>query len=127
MTDIANELAKLPLSEIAPKMAIVFPNAESFAFSHFASTPEDLAALAHYKKLKRLTLAGTVKDDAWPGLLELRELEVFQTFSGEISLTAWQALSRLKKLKVVRYGNKPPDAAALAAFKKERPDVKVEP
>ncbi len=123
----ANELAKLPLSEIAPKMAIVFPNVESFAFSHIANTPEDLAALAHYKKLKRLTVAGTIKDEALAGLLELRELGVFQTYSGEISPTAWQTLAKLKKLKAVRYGTKPPNEAALAAFKKERPDVKVEP
>ena len=122
----ANELAKRPLSEIAPKMAVVFPNVESYAFSYFARTPEDLAVLAHYKKLKRLTVAGTIKDEAWPGLLELRELDVFQTYSGEIGLTAWQTLARLKKLKIVRYGNKPPNAAALAAFKKERPDVKLE-
>lgn len=123
----ANELAKLPLSEIAPKMATVFPNADSFAFSHFAHTQKDLAALAHYRKLKRLTVAGTIKDEAYPGLLELRELEVFQTFSGEISPTAWQTLAKLKKLKVVRYGTKPPNEASLAVFKKERPDVKVEP
>jgi len=123
----ANELAKLPLSEIAPKMATVFPNVENYAFSYFAHTPEDLAALAHYRKLNRLTVAGTIKDEAYPGLLELRELVVFQTYSSEISLTAWQTLAKLKRLKVVRYGTKPPNEAALAAFKKQRPDVKAEP
>lgn len=118
-TVAANEFAKLPLSEIAPKMAIVFPNVESFAFSHIANTPGDLAALAHYKKLKRLTVAGTIKDEALVGLLELRELGVFQTYSGEINPTAWQTLAKLKKLKVVRHGTKPPNEAALATFKKE--------
>lgn len=127
ITVAANELSKLPMSDLAPKMAAVFPNVETYMFAYFASTPADLAALAHYNKLKKLTVSGTIKDEAWPGLLELRGLGVFQSYSHTISSAAWQTLAKLKKLKVVRYGTKPPDEAALAAFKKQRPDVKVEP
>lgn len=123
----ANELGKLELGQISPKMAAVFPGTDTYAFSYSARTLEDLASLAHFKKLKKFHYSGTIKDEVWPALLELRELESFRTYSNEMSPVLWQTLTKLKKLKSVYYGNKTPDAAALAAFKKERPDVKVEP
>lgn len=128
ITNLAgNNLAKLPLSKLAPQLALIFPNVESFLHSHFANTAEDLSALAHFKKLKKFTNAGTIQDIAWPGLLELRDLAVFQVYSNPISDATWQMLAKIKKLKVVRYGNKPTNETALAAFKKQRPDVKLEP
>jgi hypothetical protein len=54
-------------------------------------------------------------------------LETFIVGTREITDVTWQTLAKLKKLKHVQYGSKPPNAAAIAAFKKERPDVKVEP
>jgi hypothetical protein len=123
----ANELGKLQLSQIAPKMAAVFPSIDTYAFSYYARTLEDLASLAHYKKLKKFHYAGSIKDEVWPALLELRELESFRTYSNEMTPALWQTLAKLKKLKSVYYGNKPPNEAVVAAFKKERPDVKVEP
>jgi hypothetical protein len=123
----ANELGKLQLSQIAPKMAAAFPSIDTYAFSYYARTLEDLASLAHYKKLKKFHYAGSINDEVWPALLELRELESFRTYSNEMTPALWQTLAKLKKLKSVYYGNKPPNAAAIAAFKKERPDVKVEP
>lgn len=123
----ANGMASMPLSELSASLAAIFPNVEVFSLSYFANTPEDVASLAHYKKLKILANAGVIKDEALPGLLELRELEAYQVYFNEISPATWQTLAKMKKLKRVRFGNKPPDAAALAAFKKERPDVKVEP
>ncbi len=123
----ANNLAKLPMSELAPQFAVIFPNVESFSHSHLAGTPKDLSALAHFKKLKKFTNVGMIQDAALPGLLELRELAVFQVISNPISDATWETLAKLKKLKVVRYGNKPPNETAFAAFKKQRPDVKVEP
>ena len=95
--------------------------------SYFANTPEDLAALAHFKDLKVLTNAGTIKDEALRGLLELRGLQTYQGFSTGISDAALQTQAQLKKLKTLRYGTQPPSEAALAAFKKARTDVKVEP
>jgi hypothetical protein len=123
----ANSLAKLSLGELLPKLAPHFPSMTRYMHSYGANTPEDLAALAHFKKLNHFTLTGSVKDEAWSGLQELRELESFRTYSNEMSPALWQTLEKLKKLKHVQYGSKPPDAAALAAFKKQRPDVKVEP
>ncbi len=123
----ANGMASMPLSELSASLAAIFPNVEVFSLSYFANTPEDVASLAHYKKLKILANAGVIKDEALPGLLELRELEAYQVYFNEISPATWQTLAKMKKLKRVKFGNKPPDAAAFAAFKKERPDVKVEP
>lgn len=122
-----NALGRSSLSELAPKLALIFPNTEWFYLTYNASTPEDLAALSHFKKLKGLNNAGTIKDEALPGLLELRELEAFRMYYTEMTPALWQTLAKLKKLKVVYHGNKVPDANALAAFKKERPDVKVAP
>jgi hypothetical protein len=123
----ANGMANLPLSELSASLAAIFPNVEVFSLSYFANTPEDVASLAHYKKLKVLANAGVIKDEALPGLLDLRELEAYQVYFNEISPDTWQTLAKLKKLKRIKFGNKPPNEAALAAFKKQRPDVKVEP
>ncbi len=123
----ANSLANLPLSELAPKFAVSFPNLEAYTLSYSANTPEDIAALSHYKKLKILSNAGLIKGEALPGLLELRNLEAYQVYLTEISPATWQTLAKMKKLKRIKLGSKPPDAASLVAFKKERPDVKLEP
>lgn len=123
----ANGLANLPLSKLSPEFAAIFPNVEVFSLSYFANTPEDVASLAHYKKLRVLANAGVIKDEALPGMLELRGLESYHAYLNEISPATWQTLAKMKKLKNIKTGNKPPDPAALAAFKKERPDVKVEP
>lgn len=122
-----NGLAKLPLSQLSAPFATSFPNVEVFALSYFANTPEDIASLAHFKKLRALANSGTIKDEALTGLLELRDLGSYQVYTAEISPSAWQTLAKLKKLKTVRYGTKIPDADALAAFKKARPDVTIEP
>ncbi|MFN0079460.1 MAG: hypothetical protein ACKVY0_23595 [Prosthecobacter sp.] len=122
-----NSLAGLPLSELAPKLAVVFPNVICFTLSYFANTPGDLAALAHFKDLKKLVNGGTIKDEAWPGMLDLRDLQAYRAMKDGISDVALETLAKLKKLKSLRYGTKAPDAAAMTAFKKQRPDVKVEP
>ncbi|MDP1587378.1 MAG: hypothetical protein Q8M07_06545 [Prosthecobacter sp.] len=122
-----NALANFSLRELSPKFAISFPNVEVFALSHLADTAEDLAALAHFKKLRVLSNSGIIKDEALPGLLELRELVAYYAYLNEISPAAWETLAKLKKLKNIKFGTKPPNEAALAAFKKQRPDVKVEP
>ncbi len=124
----ANNLAGLPLSEIAPKLAIVFPQVTSFTLSYFANTPEDLAALAHFKDLKVFSNYGIIKDEAWAGFRELRDLQAYLVANNGVSDVALGTLAELKKLKSLHYGSsKPPSEGALAAFKKQRPDVKVEP
>jgi len=122
-----NALAGLPLKDIAPQVAPAFPNVARFQISYTVRTAEDFASLAHFKKLKALSNAGSIEDAAWPGLLELRDLESFTHYSDAtpISDAALTILAQLKKLKRLDIGSSPPTPAALAAFKAARPDVEI--
>lgn len=123
-----NVLRGYTLRQIAPKAAVAFPNVTGFQISNDVQTSEDIAALAHFKKLARLANYGVIADGAWPGLLELRELESFdQKLAQAVPAAGLEAFAKLKKLKVLRLGTVKPDEAALAAFKKQRPDVRIEP
>lgn len=122
-----NGLGNRPLKEIATLVANAFPNVSRFQIGYVVQTNEDLASLAHFKKLKALENGGTINENAWPGLLELRDLEKFKHWSTAtaISDAALTALAQLKKLKQIDIGPAAPNPAALAAFKEARPDVKI--
>lgn len=122
-----NRLSGRDLKDITPVIAPAFPALIEIQLTHEIRTPEDLAALAHFKKLRRVTTAGYVEEDAWLGLLELRDLEYFTHYLNEepISDAALTALAQLKKLKQIDIGPAPPNPAALAAFKAARSDVKI--
>ncbi len=122
-----NSLSGQVLKGIAPQVAPAFPNVTRFQISYAVPTPEDLAALAHFKKLKVLANYGVIEDAAWPGLLELRDLVFFsQDGSQPLPDIAFPILAQLKKLEALNIGDSPPSAAALAAFQAARPDVRIE-
>lgn len=62
----ANAIGKEPLRQIAPKLALMFPNVVHYHISYGVNAPEDMAALAHFKKLKKLSNFGEIKDEAVP-------------------------------------------------------------
>jgi hypothetical protein len=123
-----NQLSSLGLREIAPVVAPSFPNLRGFTISYAVKTAEDISALAHFKKVIHLTNgAAYIEDDAWAGLIELRELEYFSHPSTvkPIPDSVLSVLTQLKKLKRLEIGSAPPSPAALAAFKAARPDVEI--
>ena len=123
----ANEISGLRPNEIMAKIAPAFPNVTEYQITYFVNTPEEFASLAHFKSLTKLGLYGTVNDEAWPGVIELRGLEsVDGSGSGKkITDAALASLVSLKKLKTLYLRDSTPSEAALAAFKKARPDVKL--
>ncbi len=122
-----NEISGESLKEIAPRVAPAFPNLIRFDLTYNVRTPEDLAALAHFKKLRAVSHGGNVEDTAWPGLLELRDLESFTNYREATPLpaAALTTLVQVKKLKRIDTGSVPPAPADLAAFKAARPDVEI--
>lgn len=122
-----NGLGERPLKEIATLVAKAFPNVSRIQISYFVRTQEDLASLAHFKKLRALENSGTISENAWPGLLELPDLEEFKHWltATAISDSALTALAQLKRLKQIDIGPAAPNPAALAAFKAARSDVKI--
>ncbi len=124
-----NKISGLSLKDIAPSIADAFPNLTRLLISYEVNTPEDFAALAHFKKLEVISDYGTISDAAWPGLLELRSLLNFghDTSTTPLPDAAFPVLAQLKKLKTLGLGEAAPSETALRAFKKLRPDVKVEP
>ncbi len=122
-----NRISGKPLNEIVPLIGSTFPNVVSFQLGYDVRTPEELSALAHFPKLRYLTHSANVSETAWPGLLELRNLEIFVNYSDLTPLPdiCLEVLSKLKRLRIVELGASPPSPAALAAFKAARPDVEI--
>lgn len=124
----ANKLSGRPLREIAPIIAPAFPNVFVIQISYDVEAAEDIAALAHFKKLKGLDLYGSVANAAWAGLAELQTLAgMTYDWASPLPDEALPVLAGLKKLKRLTIKNGTPSETSLAAFKKQRPDVKVEP
>ncbi|MBL9178036.1 MAG: protein kinase [Verrucomicrobiaceae bacterium] len=122
-----NKLSGRPLREIAPVIAPAFPNVFVVQISYEVEAAEDIAALAHFKKLKGLDVYGSVANAAWAGLAELRDLAgMTYDWASPLPDEALPVLAGLKKLKRLTLRGGIPSDAALAAFKKQRPDVKVE-
>jgi len=124
----ANELSGRPMREIAPLIAPAFPNVTHFQIAYDFETAADIAALAHFKKLRVAACSGNVGGAAWSGMAELRDLGslVYEYPVTPLPDDVLPILARLKKFKRLTITKGPPSAAALAAFKKQRPDVKVE-
>ncbi len=122
-----NRISQKPLTEIVPVVASTFPNVVAFQLGYDVRTPEEISALARFPKLRYLSHSANVLETAWPGLLELRNLEIFMNYSDVTPLPdiCLEVLSKLKKLKIVELGASPPSPAALAAFKSARPDVEI--
>jgi len=120
-------LLGLSLKDIIPQVAPAFPNLRSYQLSYETRTPEDLAALVHFKKLEHIANYGVVDEAAWPGLLELRSLISFGHNSKTKPLpdVALQTFAQLKKLKTLGLGDARPTEAGLAALRKARPDLKI--
>lgn len=123
----SNSLCGLAMKDIIPLVAPAFPNVVSYQHSYDAKTPEDLAALAHFKKLEAIGNYGRIFDAAWPGLLELRGLRRFaQKTATPLPDTALPLLAQLKKLEILYTGDLPPSATVLATLRETRPDLKIE-
>lgn len=121
-----NSIASRAMSEIIPSAAKAFPKLSRYDVSYTVTTPEDFASLAHFPDLELIANWGDVSPEAWSGLAELRSLRSVESNGNRpIPDTAFEVMSAMRSLKVLKLGSYKPPAEVLASFKKKRPDVKV--
>ena len=146
-----NMLDGRPLRETAPVLAPAFPKVATLEISYDVETAEDLAALTAFPKFDNLHSYGNISVEAMSGLAACTKLVTFdspsaQKFTDEHlrGLAASKSVERIlmanseitdsglmlvvpmKKLNYVMIKSPALSDAGVAAFKKERPDVKIE-
>jgi Leucine-rich repeat (LRR) protein len=147
-----NEISNLPMRQTASVVAPAFPNVHRINSSFEINSAEDIAALASFPKLDSIFNLGTIKTEALAGLAELPKLALLnysyaqhvtdddlrQIVSSTKSIatlelsecnitdTGLLLLKDMKKLKRIQFKSNAVTDAGVAAFKKERPDVKVD-
>ena len=89
---------------------------------------EDFKAVEKIKNLEILELKGmnSVDDSVLPTIVALKGLKELDLFNTKVTDALFDAVKGMRKLKSLRISGTQVSAAGLAAFKKERPDMKVD-
>ena len=105
-------------------VAIAYPKLKSLSFTDPKFEPGATGALARFEKVERLHLSSlTIKEADLAALTEMKSLQELTLGITFVSDEGLKFLGGIKKLKKLTFKQANVTPAALAAFKKEHPDV----
>ncbi len=118
--------ASLP-ADTLPSVARLFPELEKLATPDVKMADTSWSGLSAMPKLTVLTLDGSdISDAAVSSLQQMKKLESLDVSNSKLTDAALPQLAKIKGLKYLNTRNTAITEPALVAFRKQRPDVRVD-